>query len=364
VRGFWIVPFVSLLSAEPLRWADIPVPMRPILEGAGVDGSTFSGWLAGHRASAERRLAAGAAEHVAYYLLQTLELEAGEALDPAVEARKYWRSLGAGERAALLKSDAGCGTSGCRFSEPVRRRVIFFGSGAPRSERHRLLRRMAARLGWPVEEMVQTAFRFLLLRSEAEDADGLYQKRGLSTDPFAGSMLGVERGLAMLGGPRDRVLLVGPGAELGSRFGLADSRPVRSPQPEALLTLLGKRPEVFDCVDIREEVAVTLAAGPCRAVTLDVAADRLEAQNYDLAVATNVLVYLDEVELAAAFANFGRALRPGGCLFHNDSRFAARVYGEMAGIPVLRFEAIALGVRGGREQVDRVVVHCKPKPGP
>jgi len=158
--------------------------------------------------------------------------------------------------------------------------------------------------------------------------------------------------------------LAGPGAELGSRFGVEDGKPVRSPQPEALLALLGERPAVYDCVDIRAEVAATLAGGPCRASTLDVAAERLEADRYELAVATNLLVYLDEVELAVAFANFGRALRAGGCLLHNDGRFAVRVYGEMAGMPVVHFEAIRLGVGRGREQVDRIVVHCKQTTGP
>ena len=54
------------------------------------------------------------------------------------------------------------------------------------------------------------------------------------------------------------------------------------------------------------------------------------------------------------------ALRPGGCLLHNDPRFAARLFGEAAGMPVVHFEAVALGRRGGREQMDRVVVHCRP----
>ena len=81
-------------------------------------------------------------------------------------------------------------------------------------------------------------------------------------------------------------------------------------------------------------------------------------------VATNILLYLDDVELALALANFAQALRPGGCLLHNDSRFAARLFGEAAGIPVTYFQAVQLGTRGGREQVDRIVVHCKPSRKP
>jgi SAM-dependent methyltransferase len=87
--------------------------------------------------------------------------------------------------------------------------------------------------------------------------------------------------------------------------------------------------------------------------------DQLPAGRYDLAVATNLLVYLNDQELALALGNLAQALRPGGCLLHNDPRFAARLFGEAAGIPVVHFESVRLGTRAGREQLDRVVVHCK-----
>jgi SAM-dependent methyltransferase len=123
---------------------------------------------------------------------------------------------------------------------------------------------------------------------------------------------------------------------------------VRGPQAAALLELLGSRPRVYDCVDIREEVTASLAGGPCRASTGDLVVDPLAAGSYDLAVATNLLVYLDDQELALALANLAQALKPGGCLLHNDSRFAVR-----------HMESVTLGTRNGREQMDRIVVHCK-----
>jgi hypothetical protein len=178
----------------------------------------------------------------------------------------------------------------------------------------------------------------------------------------------VEQGLAWLRAheaPSIRnVLLLGPGAELGSRFGVVDSQPVASPQPGALLALLTPRPQRFDCADIRAEVVATLEKGPCRASKLDVVSTRISGGPYDLAIATNVLVYLDDLEFAVALMNISLALRPGGCLLHNDSRFAARPFGEAAGIPVVHFQAVRLGARGTREQMDRIVVHCKPQPKP
>ena len=58
------------------------------------------------------------------------------------------------------------------------------------------------------------------------------------------------------------------------------------------MALLPGRPSIFDCVDIREEVAESLAGAPCRASTGDLVVDQSPAGRYDLAVATNLLVYL------------------------------------------------------------------------
>jgi len=330
------------LGAEPLAWERVPAPLAAILRDGGLTGATFPDWLAKHREGSARRLAEGTAEHIAYYLLQTKEFDAGPPLQPMAEARKY-----AAEGA---------------ISAAVRRRMDWFYAVRPVSERHRVLRAAAEGLGWTPERVVESAFRFLLQMAKTEDADALYQSRGLSADPYPPTMRAVERGLIWLRanrpGERGAVLLLGPGAEFGSRFGVDDAKPVLSPQPRALLDLLG-RTAVFDCVDIRAEVVASLEKGPCRASTGDVAADALPAAKYDLVVATNLFVYLDSTELALAFANVAGALRPGGCLIHNDARFAARLFGEAAGMPALHFEKVTLGIQNETELIDRIVVHCK-----
>lgn len=354
LRVLLILAVSLALPADPLPWSVLSGELARLLNETGLAASGYAEWQQRHRQASQIRLAEGAAEHIAYYLLQTTELVADSVLDPAREARRYFDSLPPEQRQTFLEGKA----VGAPFSPAVRRRIDAFWNIAPRTERHRLLRGMATRLGWEPERIVVVAFRFLLRLPSSGDVDALYQRRGLSADPYPPSMKAIAIGLAKTARP-SAVLLAGPGAELGSRFGVDDRVPVRSPQPAALLELLPAKPVVFDCVDIRPEVAESLVGAPCRPSTGDLVVDRLPAAQYDLAVATNLLVYLNDQELALALGNLAQSLRPGGCLLHNDARFAARLFGEAAGIPVIHFESVRLGTRNGREQLDRVVVHCK-----
>jgi SAM-dependent methyltransferase len=364
VRAIFLLLVGAGVDAEPMRWADLPSATRFLVAQSGLTEAAFPDWQARHKKASAARLAEGTAEHIAYFLLQSRSFTADPRLDPAAEARHFLDSLPLSARQPFL-ADA---YPPAPIGKSVRRRMDAFWNTQPVAERHRLLREMAGRLGWPPDRIVLTAFRFLMQRSQNENPDALYQARGLSADPFPPSMRAVERGLDWLRAhrrePIEGALVVGPGADLGSRFGVDDLRSLVPSQPAALLTLLAQRPAKFDCVDIRPEVVTILAAGPCRASMLDVAAERILGGPYDLAVATNVLVYLDDTELAVTLANLSHALRPGGCLLHNDSRFAARLFGEAAGMPVSHFESVPLERLAGREQLDRIVIHCRPRTKP
>lgn len=359
LRAVFLLATCLALPAEPLPWRELPAELARLLGETGLREAGYAEWQEQHRLTARRRLSEGAAEHIAYYLLQTAELGPEPRLDPAAEARRYFDSLPLARRKPFLAGEE----VDTPYSDAVRRRMDAFGNPKPQTARHRLLRSMDRKLGWQPERILGVAFRFLLRLPASADVDELYQQRGLSADPFPASMRGIALGLGKVP-RRDSVLVAGPGAEFGSRFGVDDAQPVRSTQPEALLGLLQKRPETFDCVDIRPEVAESLAGAPCRASTGDLVVDRLPAARYDLAVATNLLVYLNDQELALALGNLAQSLRSGGCLLHNDARFAARLFGEAAGIPVVHFESVRLGIRSGREQLDRVVVHCKTVTAP
>ena len=354
LRAVFLFALCLAASAEPLPWRILPAELARLLGETGLSAAGYADWQEKHRLAARRRLSDGAAEHIAYYFLQTTELGPEPRMDPSVEARRYFDSLPLGRRKAFLSGEV----VELPFSAAVRRRMDAFWNTRPQTERHKLLRSMERKLGWQPERILWVTFRFLLRLPESADVDELYQQRGLSADPFPASMRGIEQGLRKVPST-DAVLVAGPGAEFGSRFGVDDAQPVRSPQPATLLGLLRARPSIFDCVDIRAEVAESLAGAPCRASTGDLVVDQLPAARYDLAVATNLLVYLNDQELALALGNLAQSLRPGGCLLHNDARFAARLFGEAAGIPVVHFESVRLGIRNGREQLDRVVVHCK-----
>jgi len=327
--------FIAALGPLFAQWSELAPGTRALIK---MDGTAFDAWMKKRNERLSERLDEGAAEHITYFLLQSEKLSNAPVVTPLRAAR--------GESA-----------------EAVAARVKAFWESEPIDERHRILRRMAP--SWPRERVIETAFRFLRERTGAgsiQDVEALYQQRGLSADPYPPSMKAVRAGLDFLGARRTfrRVLLIGPGMELGSRFGVDDSAPVMSPQPKALLAMLRAKPARFDCIDVRREIVESLRAAPCRAIVGDIVTMN-GGGPYDLLVATNVLTYLDDVELAVAFSNLARATAPGGCFIHNDTRFAVRVAGEAAGFPVREFKAISLGMVNGREQFDRAVVHCRPK---
>ena len=359
MRATLLLLLTAALPAEPISWASLPPPLTRLLEESGLSSPRYPSWQSQYRSRAAARLDAGSAEHIAYFILHSSRLTADPPLVPIDEARRYVAALPPADRAAFL-----AGSEGSRpLPGPILRRITAFG-GPIRDARHAVLREMAAKLPGKPEQMILSAFRFLLTLADTELIDNAYQQRGLSADPFPPSMQAVERGVAWLRAnrpaPRPSVLLAGPGAELGSRFGLPDDLPIPSPQPSALLPLLSPSPQRFDCVDIREEVVAAHRGGPCRPTRADLVMDRLPPAAYHLTVATNVLVYLDDIELALALANLAQALAPGGCLIHNDSRFAARLFGDAAGLPAVHFESVPIGTRNGRQQLDRAVIHCRP----
>jgi hypothetical protein len=94
------------------------------------------------------------------------------------------------------------------------------------------------------------------------------------------------------------------------------------------------------------------------AESLDIVAERLPPPAFDLVIATNVLPYFDDVELALALANVTSMLAPGGLFLHNENRPAME---ELTASVGLRLEqarhAIIANVRGGPPLADSVFLH-------
>jgi hypothetical protein len=62
------------------------------------------------------------------------------------------------------------------------------------------------------------------------------------------------------------------------------------------------------------------AARALRAMPLDIVTERLPGERFDLVIATNILPYFDDPQLALALANITAMLLPGGAFLHNEQR--------------------------------------------
>src|SRR5262249_30464069 len=108
---------------------------------------------------------------------------------------------------------------------------------------------------------------------------------------------------------------------------------------------------------VRAPVARALSVDTLNSVT-----DRLVGEPpFDVAIATNVLTYFDDPQLALALANISATLRPGGYLIHNESRAGLVDTAFMLGLPLLHQRTAILGGPSDRPLYDTVWVHQKNK---
>jgi len=97
------------------------------------------------------------------------------------------------------------------------------------------------------------------------------------------------------------------------------------------------------------------------ATSLDIARQRLAAEPFDLIVATNVLLYLDDVPLTLALASIASMLAPGGVLIHNEARALVADVTIEQHLPVVHARTAQIAsVRGAVAPLyDSVYVHVK-----
>jgi hypothetical protein len=136
-------------------------------------------------------------------------------------------------------------------------------------------------------------------------------------------------------------------ARLGTAVGKVDAKTVSVPA------------HLSKVVSVAPAAARTLDAE-----TLDIVTERLDPGQFDLAIATNILPYFDDVELALAVGNISSMLATGGVLLHNEMRPAMREVATAAG---LRFEqsrqAIIATVHGAPAPLgDSIWIHRKDDP--
>jgi hypothetical protein len=221
-------------------------------------------------------------------------------------------------------------------------RADHFLAAQPTCDRHKLIRGLYDSLGWSLDRCYAHTLAFLRAKEiDRVPLDPLYQSRGLSSDTSPESLTG----LASLNLPAQRVLLAGPGLDLTRRQNFSDDLALKSYQ----LDYLRSRYPLIDAIDIRPEVIAHLGA-----TRHDLTTEILPAQ-YNLIIATNLFVYLNDAELLCAITGLSQSLPAGGILVHNDTRFAAKVFGEAVDLPVSSYQPVPLG----GQKWDRIVIHQK-----
>ena len=115
--------------------------------------------------------------------------------------------------------------------------------------------------------------------------------------------------------------------------------------------------------DGRSSKTVRVDAAAARALDsalLDIVTERLEERSFDLIVATNILPYFDDTQLALAIANIAGMLAPGGLFLHNERRPVLGDLGEAVGLPFGQSRHVTIAdIAGGAPLFDSVFLHRK-----
>jgi hypothetical protein len=109
-------------------------------------------------------------------------------------------------------------------------------------------------------------------------------------------------------------------------------------------------------VSVSAGAARTLAAAP-----LDIVTERLAGERFDLIIATNILPYFDDPQLALALSNITAMLLPGGAFVHNEQRLALGEFTTALGLPLQQSRhAVIATVSGAKAPLyDSVFLHVR-----
>lgn len=361
-----------LLLAAALAFTALPSGVRDILVRSGVNEAAFPAFVQQIDDATRRREKEGEYEHLVFFVLQSETFTRLPLIEPALSA-KEWKASN-------------------QIPAVVRKRVQAFLSSPAQGTRMRYLREIMPKSGafdFVLREYVRTMDN--LYSKEFNRAPDFYQTRGHSTDTSVAANYAVWSALRVLRAMHpdlrlERVLVIGPGLDFAPRTGLDERFEPQSYQPfalaDALLGLgLARRP-VVECIDLNARVVryfhdlhlrskavlhlstmpgdpeytsyftslgqnigrtegsgleKLIVIGPehlaqVSAANGNVITGRLRAARYDLVVATNVLVYLKDLELLLALANISSTLKPGGFFVTNETRPVVDAYSVAVGL--------------------------------
>jgi hypothetical protein len=109
---------------------------------------------------------------------------------------------------------------------------------------------------------------------------------------------------------------------------------------------------------IRVKAAVAAAMSAER---LNIVTERIVGEPFDLIVATNVLTYFDDRELALALSNIGAMMRPGGWFLHNESRPGLVEIAGTLDMPVGQMRTVILGGPADKPFYDVAWLHRRKR---
>jgi hypothetical protein len=112
-------------------------------------------------------------------------------------------------------------------------------------------------------------------------------------------------------------------------------------------------------VRVQPSAAEALTAAP-----LDIVTERLTGAPFDLVIATNILPYFDDVELALAMGNMAAMLSPAGILLHNEPRAARPEIAQAVGLRLEQSRQAPIArVSGAPPLADTIWLHRRvPSP--
>ncbi len=412
------------LATQSIRWTDLPDSLQSWLEGQRLDEAGFPAWLAAARVRTAVRVREGDEEHVVAYALQSRSFTALPPIEPALSAKAFVSSGAvpadaAARLAALSKAlDRPGPDPRLTFFRAVARdlatlRAAYertmrflhekeFGSGGTAAAVAALYQTRGLSTDSAVEAGYAVAEGLSALRS-LEPARRIQRVAvigpGLdlaprtahvddvppqSIQPFAVIDALLSLGLAELGALDVLCLDVNPRVvhhlaaarrgEAGLRLvtGIAEARGIRLTREyrdyfSKLGSSIGRSAADADwSATARHGKRLAVRAEAARAihpVELNIAAERLET-TVDVAVATNVLAYLTDVELALALANIRAMLADGGVLLHNEARPALHELSRAAALPLEHGRSVTIAtVEGGAPLYDTVWLHRAARRG-
>ncbi len=408
-----VLAAIQIVAAtRPIAYADLGSEAQHILTRQKFDAGDFPRLIRSIEQETAARLRDGEHDHLIFFLLQSARFTRRPRIEPALSAREFIENLHAASIPSEVRE---------RMQDFLRalgrpqtdERLTWFRKSLPPPER--TLDRLSAEYARAMRFLYQKEF------GTAQNAGSLYQQRGHSSDTRIESSYAVWNALAVLKTLNsalriNRVLIAGPGEDFAPRTDFTDNYPPQSYQPYAVadallaLGLAGRDRLRIHCVDIndrvlqffhefpnRREPRLTLfeewddpgyveyfrslgrhigtdsktRSGKALLISKDVAARVSAAKlnviterydpppEYDLIVATNILVYFNNTELLLALSNLQSMLKEGGVLIHNELRPEVEEFSKALGYPPLQARTLRLSEGKNKPLFDSFVIHQK-----